>query len=132
MTQQPEALRLADRLDLYATGDAHQQDIEQAAAELRRLHDLCAEWEKKAATWLASPEAAKRLDGYRELAQRVNTLEAALRQAVETLEEIAYGLESARIWGGMEWAYNPLHPFKYLPLRDKARAAIAKATGESK
>lgn len=34
MTQQPEALRLADRLDLYATGDAHQQDIEQAAAEL--------------------------------------------------------------------------------------------------
>jgi len=36
---------------------------------LRRLHDLCAEWERKAATWLASPEAAKRLDGYRELAQ---------------------------------------------------------------
>jgi hypothetical protein len=40
MTQQPEALRLADRLDLYATGDAHQQDIEQAAAELRRLHEV--------------------------------------------------------------------------------------------
>ena len=38
MTQQPEALRLADRLDTYATGDSHQQDIEQAAAELRRLH----------------------------------------------------------------------------------------------
>lgn len=86
MTQQPEALRLADRLDLYATGDAHQQDIEQAAAELRWLHDLCAEWEKKAATWLASPEAAKRLDGYRELAQRVNTLETALGQAIEALE----------------------------------------------
>lgn len=38
MTQQPEALRLADALDLYATGDKHQQDNEQAAAELRRLH----------------------------------------------------------------------------------------------
>lgn len=38
--QQPEALRLADQLDLYATGDAHQQDIEQAADELRRLHDV--------------------------------------------------------------------------------------------
>lgn len=87
MTQQPEALRLADRLDLYATGDAHQQDIEQAAAELRRLHDLCAEWERKAATWLASPEAAKRLDGYRELAQRVNMLETALGQAMEALEQ---------------------------------------------
>ena len=37
MTQQPEALRLADRLDTYATGDSHQQDIEQAAVELRRL-----------------------------------------------------------------------------------------------
>ena len=95
MTQQPEALRLADRLDLYATGDAHQQDIEQAAAELRRLHE-----ENKA--------------------------------LLSVLSDVAYGLESARIWGGMDWTYNPLHPFKYLPLRDKARAAIAKATGESK
>ena len=92
MTQQPEALRLADRLDLYATGDAHQQDIEQAAAELRRLHE-----ENKA--------------------------------LLSALSDVAYGLESARIWGGMDWSYNPLHPFKYLPLRDKARAAIAKATG---
>ena len=32
------ALRLADALDLYATGDAHQRNIEQAADELRRLH----------------------------------------------------------------------------------------------
>ena len=95
MTQQPEALRLADRLDLYATGDAHQQDIEQAAAELRRLHE-----ENKA--------------------------------LLSVLSDVAYGLESARIWGGMDWTYNPLHPYKYLPLRDKARAAIAKATGESK
>ena len=39
MTQQPEALRLADALDLYATGDAHQRNIEQAADELRRLHE---------------------------------------------------------------------------------------------
>lgn len=30
-----------------------------------------AEWEQKAATWLASPEAAQRLDGYRELAMKV-------------------------------------------------------------
>jgi hypothetical protein len=42
MTQQPDALRLADRLDLYATGDKHQKDIdiEDAAAELRRLHEI--------------------------------------------------------------------------------------------
>jgi len=37
MTQQTEAQRLADALDLYATGDKHQKDIEDAAAELRRL-----------------------------------------------------------------------------------------------
>jgi hypothetical protein len=37
---QPEALRLANRLDLYAAGDKHQRDIEEAAAELRRLHEL--------------------------------------------------------------------------------------------
>ena len=35
---QPEALRLANRLDLYAAGDKHQRDTEEAAAELRRLH----------------------------------------------------------------------------------------------
>ena len=43
MTTQPEALRLADALDSYATGDAHQRNIEQAADELRRLHTLNAE-----------------------------------------------------------------------------------------
>ena len=40
MTTQPNALKLADELDLYATGDAHQRNIEQAAAELRRLHEV--------------------------------------------------------------------------------------------
>ena len=39
MTTQPKALWLSDKLDLYATGDAHQRNIEQAAAELRRLHE---------------------------------------------------------------------------------------------
>jgi hypothetical protein len=86
MTQQTQALRLADALDLYATGDKHQKDIEDAAAELRRLHALCGEWENKAATWLASPEAARRLDGYRELAQRLNAAEASNAQLLEALE----------------------------------------------
>jgi hypothetical protein len=34
------------------------------------LRKTVSEWEAKAATWLASPEAAKRLEGYRELGQR--------------------------------------------------------------
>ncbi len=43
MTKQPLALWLAERLDLYSTGDEHQRDVEQAAAELRRLHEVNAE-----------------------------------------------------------------------------------------
>jgi hypothetical protein len=90
MTTQPEALRLADALDAWdGTLMMPAGWRQRTSAELRRLNNLCAEWEKKAATWLASPEAAKRLDGYRELAQRVNTLEAALWQALEALEGVA-------------------------------------------
>jgi predicted transcriptional regulator len=71
MTQQPEALRLADRLDLYATGDAHQQDIEQAAAELRRLHQSEREGWRYAKEWEA----------------RATRLAKALGQAMEALEQ---------------------------------------------
>jgi hypothetical protein len=53
-------------------------------------------------------------------------------ELVETLSDIAYRLEQSRIWGGMDWSYQLMHPVNYLPLRDKARAAIAKATGETK
>ena len=53
-------------------------------------------------------------------------------ELVEALSDIAHGLEHARIWGGMKWEYNPLHPIHYVPLRDKARAVLAKieATGK--
>ncbi len=42
-SKQPKALRLADALDLYSEGDWHQRDVEEAAAELRRLHEVNAE-----------------------------------------------------------------------------------------
>lgn len=50
-------------------------------------------------------------------------------ELVEALSDVSYALEKARIWGGMDWTYNPLHPLHYLPARDKARAALAKAEG---
>jgi hypothetical protein len=112
MSEQPEALRLADELEMWTQG-------EPAAAELRRLHALCGEWENKAATWLASPEAAKRLDGYRELAQRLNAAEAVNAQLLEALETM-------------------LRQFTKTPstladseARSKAHAAIAAAKGEA-
>jgi hypothetical protein len=49
----------------------------------------------------------------------------AVKVAREALLDVKHGLEGAKIWAGMQWHYNPLHPFKYLPLRDKASAALA-------
>lgn len=60
---------------------------------------------------------------------RVAELEAANAELLAVLGDIWYALEKARIWGGMEWKYNPLNPVHYLPARDKARAAIAKHGG---
>ena len=63
-------------------------------------------------------------------AAELRRLHAVNIELLEALNNISYGLEQSRIWGGMEWTYHPIHPFKYLPMRDKARAAITKATGE--
>jgi len=75
MTTQPEALRLADALDRNGYDAEKARNMNQAAAELRRLQTENAEWKQRAANWMASPEAAQRLDGYRELAQRLNAAE---------------------------------------------------------
>lgn len=100
---QPEAMRLADRLD---SSDPQFDDCTDAAAELRRLY-------------------AANID----CVDHFNTCKAERDELLQALIDIKYGLEGARIWGGMEWTYNPLHPFKYLLLVEKASAAIAKATG---
>jgi hypothetical protein len=113
MTKQPEALRLADALDEYA---AQFNAKSEAAAELRRLHEVNQEWERKAATWLASPEAAQRLDGYRELAQRINYLETMNQELLEALDKLA------RLGNGDHYGNSDGNMI--------ARAAIAKATGE--
>lgn len=84
MSTQPEALRLADRL-MHGNPTWTRRE---AAAELRRLHELNQEWERKAATWLASPEAAQRLDGYRELAQRSNQLEVLNQELLGALRHL--------------------------------------------
>ena len=61
--------------------------------------------------------------------KELRRLEAANAELLESLVDVSYTLEKARIWGGMEWKYNPLHPVHYLPARDKARAAIKKHGG---
>ena len=61
-----------------------------------------------------------------------------LRERVKVLEELitdaVYTLSKARIWNGMGWTYNPLHPIHYTPMRERlsneadniARAALEK------
>ena len=60
-------------------------------AEVERLQKRDAEWTQVAQTWLASPEAERRLDGYRELAARVEGLTCERDEAraeVERLREV--------------------------------------------
>jgi hypothetical protein len=41
----------------------------------------------------------------------------------QVLANVLKLLEGDRIWGGQDWVYNPIHPFKYLPVRDQVRKA---------
>jgi len=59
------------------------ETLQQRIAELEA--QLVA-WNQKAATWIASPEAAKRLEGYRELTARIAELEAQNTQLTASLE----------------------------------------------
>lgn len=55
---------------------------DRAEARVAELEAKNAEWEQKARNWMATPEAAARLDGYREMAARVAELEEILAEAV--------------------------------------------------
>jgi hypothetical protein len=118
MTTQPEALRLADQLGVRYSGFP---TCDEAAAELRRLHALCGEWEKKAATWLASPQAAQRLDGYRELAQRLNAAEAVNQELLEALKAAYRHAVN----------HDESLPFDWAIHCEMLHSAIAKAEGQA-
>lgn len=50
----------------------------------------------------------------RVFAERIRVLERLVIDA-------AYTLEKARIWNGMGWTYNPLHPVHYSPMPERLR-----------
>ena len=43
----------------------------------------------------------------------------------QILVEVDRLLNGSKIWSGMDWSYNPIHPVKYLPVRDKVNQALA-------
>jgi hypothetical protein len=108
MTEKNEALRLAEYLDMPHIAQ------HRSAAELRRLSAENAAWEQKSKTWLASPEAADRLEGYRNLAQRLSIVEQHRDELLGALTELV-GHTNKRFTGGV-W--------------DRARAAI-RAMGQA-
>ena len=42
----------------------------------------------------------------------------------QILAEVDRLLNGSKIWGGMDWSYNPIHPVKYLPVAEKVRKAL--------
>ena len=68
------------------------RDLERELAAATRERDeaiaLNAQWAEKAATWMASPEAAQRLQGYRDLAQQVATAQNERDEARAEVAEI--------------------------------------------
>ena len=44
--------------------------------------------------------------------------------------DVLHLLEGNRIWGGMDWVYHPIHPVKYLSVRDQVRKALDNVKAE--
>jgi hypothetical protein len=61
---------------------AHQRD---------ELLSKGAAWEQKAANWMASPEAAQRLDGYRDIAHRLNAAEIQRDELLDSIKNLLSG-----------------------------------------
>lgn len=103
--------KFAERMHYQTRIATLERDLAAAQAERDALKRLCTEWETKAATWMASPEAAQKLQGYRDLAQRVNKADAeaaALRADAERYkwlvsvahwpDSVCEAVEYAHIW----------------------------------
>lgn len=73
------SVQLCDVLGREVGKTGESEGAVQVAERIIRERDearaKCAEWEEKAKAWMASPEAAAQMSGYRELADRIAELE---------------------------------------------------------
>jgi hypothetical protein len=68
----------------------------EAQKEVIRLRAEVAEWREKAKVWMASPEAQKQLDGYRELAATLAAKEAEAERLQAEVESLRRDAERYR------------------------------------
>ena len=64
------------------------------------------------------------LDAAKEAANEIDRLQARVTHLEQLVTDATYTLSKARIWGGMDWTYNPLHPMHYKPLRDRLAVEV--------
>lgn len=86
-----------DCLDVAQDYEADPDDVLSLIAEVERLRARDAEWQQKAASWMSTPEAAQRLDGYRELAAKVERAEAEVERLREKCDELTINGFSAQL-----------------------------------
>ena len=118
------------QIQYYQRGVQAADEIEKLRAEVERLQKRDAEWTEKAAAWLSSAEAAQRLDGYRELAARVNELTLQRDEAVTLLAEWCHAVDGGASWDYWDNHYKQARWGKGI-LRSLIDAEIAKLEGES-
>lgn len=111
----------------------YELEIHSLTNDLEHEREKVAAWEQKAANWLASPEAAQRLDGYRDLAQRLNVVEmqrdgllAELRHCAEVFRQY----EQLHILKCTDEGLEKAHRNGYLAARAEAAIASVKENGK--
>ena len=56
---------------------------------------------------------------HQEAADHIEAQAERIRVLEHLVIDAAYTLDKARIWNGMGWTYNPLHPVHYAPMRER-------------
>ena len=107
---------LTDRfaMSMYASradrDEAMLAEIDRLTAENERLRTS---WSTMARAGSETADLNGKLTAERDrLRERVAVLERLVMDAKHTLSQ-------ARIWNGMGWAYNPLHPVHYTQMRER-------------
>lgn len=104
-------LEAADAIDALTT------ERDQLRERIAGLEHVCQDYQTNAASDTARiAELERERDALRsELAEARTRITHLERLVIDA----CYTLEKARMWDGMDWYYNPLHPVHYKPMRDK-------------